>query len=72
MATITVSANTQPIYPREIIRWKTKLAAQVFLHNITTETPILLGTAGDNGSIIHGTDVHHLGDNIAIVVRLWT
>lgn len=72
MASVSISPNTQPVYPREIIRWRTKLLLQVVPRTITTETPVLLGVAGDNGSIIHNIDVHHLGDNVATVVRLWT
>jgi len=72
MTTISLSPNTQPIYPREIIRFRTNLTLQVVPRNVTTQTPVLLGVAGDNGSIIHSIDVHHLGDNVATVVRLWT
>lgn len=72
MASVSIAPNTQPVYPREIIRWRAKLLLQVVPRAITTETPILLGAAGDNGSIIHSIDVRHLGDNVATVVRLWT
>jgi hypothetical protein len=72
MANVSLSANVSPIYPREIIRWRSKLLAQVVPRTITTETPILLGVAGDNGSIIHNITVLHLGDNVATVVRLWS
>ncbi|MBW4685133.1 MAG: hypothetical protein KME40_08535 [Komarekiella atlantica HA4396-MV6] len=72
MATVTFSPNTQPVYPHEVIRWRVKLLEQVVPRNIKTQTPVLLGDAGDNGSIIHSIDVHHLGDNVATVVRLWT
>lgn len=64
--------NTTPIYPKDIIQWKAKLVAQVVPRNITTETPVLLGTAGDYGALIHSIDVRHLGDNVATVVRLWS
>lgn len=64
--------NVQPIYPKNVIFWKAKLSNQVTPRNITTESPLLLGTVGDNGCIIHAIDVRHLGDNIATVVRLYT
>jgi hypothetical protein len=64
-------ANVQPIYPKDIIRWKTTLTNQVVPRSITTQTPILLGTAGENGAIIHAIDVRHLGDNVQSVARLW-
>lgn len=68
----TNSANTTPIYPFKIIKWHTKLAAQVTPREITTETPVLLGTAGDNGSLIHSIEVLHLGDNVATVLRIYS
>lgn len=64
--------NVQPIYPKNIIYWKAKLLAQITPRNITTETPVLLGTVGDNGCLIHAIDVRHLGDNVATVVRLYS
>lgn len=64
--------NVQPIYPKEIIYWKAKLIAQVTPRAITTETPVLLGTVGDNGCIIHAVDVRYLGDNVATVARLYS
>jgi hypothetical protein len=64
--------NVQPIYPKNIIYWKARLLAQVTPRNITTETPLLLGTAGDNGCLIHAIDARHHGDNVATVVRLYT
>lgn len=68
----TNSANTTPIYPFEIIKWRAKLAAQVTAREITTETPVLLGTAGDNGSLIHSIEVLHLGDNVATALRIYS
>ena len=64
--------NVQPIYPKNIIYWKAKLIAQVTPRIITTETPVLLGTVGDNGCLIHAIDIRHLGDNVATVVRLYS
>ena len=64
--------NVQPIYPKQVIYWKAKLIAQVTPRAITTETPVLLGTVGDNGCLIHAIDVRHLGDNVATVVRLYS
>lgn len=64
--------NVQPIYPKTIIYWKAKLIAQVTPRDITTQTPVLLGTAGDNGCLIHAIDVRHLGDNVATVLRLYS
>lgn len=69
---LTLAPNTTPIYPRTPIRWRVKLAMEVVPREVTTQTPILLGTAGSNGSIIHSVDVHHLGDNVATAIRLWT
>ncbi len=63
--------NVQPIYPKSIIYWKARLLAQVTPRAITTETPVLLGTVGDNGCLIHAIDVRHQGDNVATVARLY-
>jgi hypothetical protein len=72
MADIALSPNTQPIYPKEIIYWRKTLIAQVVPRVITTETPVLLGTVGENGAIIHNVQVIPVGDNVATVVRLYT
>lgn len=64
--------NVQTIYPKTIIYWKAKLIAQVTPRDITTETPVLLGTTGDNGCLIHAIDVRHLGDNVATVLRVYS
>lgn len=72
MADITLSPNTQPIYPKDILHWRKTLIAQVTPRVITTETPVLLGTVGVNGAIIHNIQVVPLGDNVATVVRLYT
>lgn len=64
--------NVQPIYPKTIIYWKAKLIAQITPRIITTETPVLLGTVGDNGCLIHAIDVRPLGDNVATVARLYS
>lgn len=64
--------NVQPIYPKDIINWKARLTTQVTPRVITTETPVLLGTVGVNGALIHNIIVQHLGDNVATVLRLYT
>ena len=65
-------ANTTPIYPHEIIKWRVKLTNEITARDITTETPILLGTAGENGAIIHSIEILPLGDNVASSVFFFT
>ena len=72
MSGITLAANTQPIYPRDIIHWRQPLKDEVVPRIPTTQVPVLVGTAGDNGAIIHNISVMPLGNNIATVVRLFT
>lgn len=71
MATIKLSSNTQPVYPREVIQWKVKLTNQVTPREVTTQVPVLVGQAGGNGSIIHAIDVRSLGGNVATKVFLY-
>lgn len=63
--------NTTPIYPRDIFTWKAVLTNQVVPRTIITQTPVTLGEAGDNGSLIHTIYCRHLGDNVQTVARLW-
>lgn len=65
-------ANTQPRYPEDVIHWRKKLISEVVPRVPTTQTPLKIGTAGDNGSIIHSIEVVHLGNNIATVVRVFS
>jgi hypothetical protein len=72
MADISLSPNTQPIYPATIIHWRKILIAQAIPRIITTQTPVLLGTVGENGCLIHSIQVVPLGDNIATAIRFYT
>lgn len=69
---VNISPNTQPIYPRLPIHWKKKLTNQVCPREITTQQPILIGTIGNNGALIHGIELIHLGTNPASTLRLYT
>ncbi len=69
---VSLSANVQPIYPRSPIHWKSKLLTQVCPREITTQTPVLIGTVGTNGALIHGIELIHLGTNPASTLRLYT
>ncbi len=68
----TYTGNTQPIYPGEVLRWKATVASQTVPRVPTVQVPVKLGTAGENGAIIHRIDCQHLGNNIATVVRLYS
>lgn len=72
MALPTVSANTQPIYPRTPFHWRIPLKTEVCPRIPTTQAPILIGQATANGSLIHGIEVQPLGDNAQTVLRLYT
>ena len=72
MASPTVSANTQPVYPRTPFHWRVPLKTEVCPRIPTTQTPILIGQAGANGSLVHGIEVQPLGDNVQTVLRLYT
>jgi len=68
-----MAANTQPIYVESVIHWRKKLAGtEVVPRTPTTTAPILVGSAGDFGAMIHGIDVQHLGNNVATVLRVYT
>lgn len=69
---VTLSANTTPIYPRTPIHWKKKLSNQVCPREITTQQPVLIGTIGNNGALIHGIELIHLATNPASTLRLYT
>lgn len=70
---VNIAPNTQPIYPRRVFVWKKILISDVIVgKKITTQNPILLGTAGVNGSIIHNIQVKHVGVNPATTVKLFT
>lgn len=68
----TNSPNKAPIYPIEPIKWRKKLSNQIVAREVTTETPVLLGTAGANGSLIDSIEVLHLGDNVGTTLRFYT
>lgn len=49
----TVAPNTQPIFIRSIFHWGERITNQSITGgNPVTATPVLLGTAGDNGALI--------------------
>ena len=66
-----MAANTTPIFPLTPINWHAKLTNQTTPRDISTQVPVLLGTAGKNGTLIHTIFVAHLGQNVATVVRLY-
>lgn len=69
---VTLSPNTQPVYPRTPIHWKKELTNQVAPRKITTQIPLLIGTVGSNGALIHGVEVIHLGTNPDSTLRIYT
>lgn len=69
---VTLSPNTQPVYPRTPIHWKRVLAAEVTPRLITTAIPVLVGTVGSNGALIHGIELIHLGSNPSSTLRIYT
>ena len=66
-----MSANIDPIFAKENFEWNTTLITQVTPRKITTETPVELGTIGENGGFIHSITLQPLGDIIATVFRLY-
>ena len=69
---VTTAPNTQPIYPRNLFTWKKQLIDEIIVgKKITTETPVLLGTAGVNGCIIYNAQCKHLGVNPECTVKLF-
>lgn len=66
-------ASTQPIYVNSVIHWRKRLAGTEVVPRVpTTTAPILIGSAGDFGAMIHGIDVQHLGNSVATVLRIYT
>ena len=66
-----MAANTLPIFPLTPVNWNICIASQVTPRVITTQAPVLLGTAGKNGTLIHTLFIQHLGTNAATVARLY-
>lgn len=66
-----MAVNTLPIFPVRSFNWRCKLTNHVLPRDVTTQVPVVLGTAGANGSLIHSITVRHLGNNTATVVRLY-
>lgn len=69
---VNLSPNVTPIYPRTPIHWKVKLSNQVCPRVITTQVPVLIGTIGNNGALIHGIELIHLGSNPDSTLRIYT
>lgn len=67
-----MAANTTPIYTKYPFHWRIQLVDQLAPRKLTTETPILLGTAGDYGALIWGIQATPLGDNVATVIRIYS
>lgn len=66
-----MSANIDPIFVKEIFEWNTTLITQVTPRKITTETPVELGSVGEDGGFIHSITLQPLGNIIATVFRLY-
>lgn len=65
-------ANTTPIYPKDVINWRIKLAAEVTPRAIANTFPIRLGSAGINGAILHSITATPLGNNTASTLRIYS
>ena len=66
-----MAANTTPIFPLTPINWHAKLTNSVTPRDISTQVPVLLGTAGKNGALIHTVFAAHLGNNVGSVARIY-
>lgn len=66
-----MAANTTPIFPLTPFNWQVKLTTQIAVRDVTTQVPVLLGTAGKNGSLIHTVYAAPLGNNVASILRLY-
>lgn len=67
--------NTTPIYPKEIIKWRSFLSTT----NVTPRntlvgnvSPVMLGVAGSNGSLIHVIDIRYATTTVSLVARIFT
>lgn len=69
------SPNNDPIYISRPFHWLAELTNQVLSRaggSITSTTPALLGTAGDNGGVITSIGINVTGNTAANVAVLFT
>lgn len=65
-------SNSTPIYPKDVINWRVRLASEVSPRAIANVLPIRLGSAGINGAIIHSITATPLGNNTASTLRIYS
>jgi len=63
--------NVQPVFIKDPLIWQVTLKDQVVNRSPGSAVPVLLGTAGDDGSLIETIQVYPLGDNVATVARFF-
>lgn len=63
--------NTKPVLIKDPILWTANLTNQVVNRSPGSSVPILLGTAGANGSLIESVSAFALGDNVASTLRVF-
>lgn len=69
----TTAPNTIPIYPKDIIKWRAKLTNQFIDREVgANQNPVLLGTAGPNGALIHVIDIRYLFNTSSSTARIFT
>ncbi|BAB77898.1 hypothetical protein ACN23B_07645 [Anabaena sp. FACHB-709] len=67
---MVTSPNVQPVYTRDIFCWKAKLTNQVVPRDITTQKPVELGVAGENGVLVHAICLPYLGDKNRLYINV--
>lgn len=66
-----MAPNTQPIFPKTIIHWQKKLTNEVVARDPGAGVPVLFGSAGANGALIHAIYGMALGTNVDTVLRIY-
>lgn len=67
--------NTEPSFIAVRSHWKANLSTEVFARgggSLTPSAPLLLGTAGDYGAVVHDILIKPTGTSIANNVRFFT
>lgn len=67
-----VAPNTQPIFIRSIFHWGERITNQAVVANVVTANPVLLGTAGVNGSLIESIECIQMPSAGTGTLNFWT